>query len=110
MRARPTRPTCTSRRAAFTPPRCARFCARSESRPPGRASGVELLAGAQHLHELTDALGPGLRFLGALDPEQDRVAVAAVEGREEGLGPGRAIELDLQVGGHAGLARRIVGG
>jgi len=51
----------------------------------------------QHTDKLLDSPSAGLGFLGGLNPKQNRVAIFAVQAREEGFSFGVLVERGLQI-------------
>src|ERR1700730_18210123 len=51
----------------------------------------------QHTDKLLDSPSAGLGFLGGVNPKQNRVAILAVQAREEGFGFGVLVERGLQI-------------
>src|SRR5262249_54752898 len=81
-----------------------------------RSSGLPLarhlvdFAGAlEHLQEIGEAPRSGFGLLRLLQPVEDRVAVGAIQPLEEAPRLRVALERPLQILGHRGGARRIVG-
>ena len=75
---------------------------------PGGGGRVDRLAGLEHRDELLEPAGARLGPLRVLEPVEDRVAVAAVEPREERRRRRARVELALEVVRHGdrALARR----
>lgn len=70
---------------------------------------MQLLMPFQHVGEILDALGAGLGFFSGLNPEQDSVAITAVEGSEKCSRPRIGVQRRLEIGRHGRAARRVIG-
>lgn len=57
----------------------------------------------QHTNKLLDSSSAGLGFLGGVNPKQNRVAILAVQAREEGSSFGVLVERGLQIVRYRGL-------
>src|SRR5713101_8433313 len=57
----------------------------------------------QHADKLLDSPSACFGFLGGVNPKQNRVAILAVQGSEEGLSFGVLVECGLQITGYRGL-------
>jgi len=69
---------------------------------------VEQFVSFEHFNELLDAFGTSGGAFGGLDAVEDGVAVAAVEGLEEGVGGGVGVKSGLEVVGDGRFALGVV--
>ena len=66
-------------------------------------------AAGKHLHQLSDASGARLGPRSRLDTPQYRVAIGGIDTCKEGLGRRLGLQCSLQILGHRGRTRTVVG-